>query len=467
MSILSKTRRRSFLKVGLSGLATGAVAPHLWIPTRARAALPVPSDKDNHLVLINLDGGARSVPMFNAASDGRWNPYGVLPSAAEWAVGGVFANTQYTDTTALGMPAVPSITDIAADIAVMATVDHTPGTASGVGGHITARNYIASGFEQGGPGIMSEVMRHHKYYGAEANAFGVFPPVVVGGGDSTTPFAAPSGNSEPLRTNGFREFANQSGNGEEGEAQPGWARAFENGLDHHMRDTRSAHDRSAMSRLALGKDAVEHFRAVFTDPALKVADEPAAQKHGITNQELGAVFGTTDFGRNAALATRFLLEGSTAVLIGDPGAGLGGNWDHHSGETNLYMNLCRTLERVLCGFNYMLKRMDHPAGGSYWDHTVVAIISEFGRDNLQASGYNSAGGSDHVGGPGSRYQAYCVMGGPVGAKGAQLGTTNSGTMELVGNQVYSTTDYLATLLAFLDIDPTEVWPSATPIGDLW
>jgi hypothetical protein len=129
--------------------------------------------------------------------------------------------------------------------------------------------------------------------------------------------------------------------------------------------------------------------------------------------------------------------------------------------------LCQTLERILCGFNYMLKRMDHPAGGSYWDHTIVGIISEFGRDNLMGSGYNSGGGSDHVGSPGSRYQAYCVMGGPVGAKGAKLGATDPSSMEMMGSQVYGTTDYLATLTSFLDIDHTEIWPSATPILDLW
>ena len=467
MSIVNKSKRRTFLKVGLGTVATGAIAPHIWIPRVSKAAMSVPSDKDNHLVLINLDGGARSVPLFNGNVDERNNPFGIHEAGVQWGVGGCFANTQYTDTTALGMAAVPSISEIAGDVAVLAAVDHTPGAPSGVGGHIQARNYIASGYEQGGPGLMSHIMRMHKYYGEQVGEFGVFPPVVIGGGDSTTPFAAPSGNSEPLKTNSFQEFAGQSGNGEDGEAQPGWARAFEAGLDGHMRDAHSAHDRAAMSRLALGKDAVEHFRAVFTDPALKVADAPAATKHDLSNQQLEAIFGTTVFGRNAALTMRFLLEGSTAVLLGDSGESVGGNWDHHSGGTTRLPMLAQTLERVLCGFNYVLKMMPHPAGGTYWDHTIVATISEFGRDNLMANGFNSGGGSDHVGSPGTRNQAYCVMGGPVATGGQMHGQLDPGTLELMGNEVWSTQSYLATWLAFLDIDYSEVFPSATPIDVLW
>lgn len=467
MSIVSKSKRRAFLKAGLGTAAAAAIGPTIWVPRLSKAALNVPSDKDNHLILINLDGGARAVPMFNANVDARQNPFGTHAAAVGWGVGGCFANTQYTDTSALGMAAVPSITEIASDIAVLATVDHTPGAPSGVGGHIQARNFIASGFEQGGPGLMSHVMRMHKYYGAEVAEFGVFPPVVIGGGDSTTPFAAPSGDSEPLKTTSFQEFAGQSGNGEDNEAQPDWARAFEAGLDKHTRDTHSAHDRAVMSRLALGKDAVEHFRSVFTDPALKVADAPTAEKHGLSNQQLAAIFGTSVFGRNAALTMRFLLEGSTAVLLGDSGESVGGNWDHHSaGQTRLPM-LAQQLERVICGFNFALKMMPHPAGGTYWDHTVVATVSEFGRDNLMANGFNSGGGSDHVGTPGTRNQAYMVMGGPVTGGGEIYGQTDPSTLELIGNDVWSTQNYLATWLSFLDIDYGEVFPSATPIDVLW
>jgi uncharacterized protein (DUF1501 family) len=467
MAINHTTKRRNFLKLGL-GAGAAVAAPWVWVPRRANAAFDW-ADKDNHLVVLNLDGGARSVPMFNAGTSGRYNPYGQHASGSQWSVGGVFRNAQSQDTVNAGLTGpVPSITEIANEICVCVTMDHTPGAAGGEGNHNVARNYIAAGEQGGGPGVFSHIMKMHKYYGAEVADFGVFPPVVIGGGDATTPFAAPAGDAEPLKTTSFEEFAAQAGDGSEGEQQPEWARSFEGGLDKAMKLRHSARDRSSMSRLALGKDAVEHFRDVFTDPALKITAAPTAEKNGFTNAQLQAAFGANDpelgstFGRNAALATRFLFEGSTAVLIGDNG------WDTHSGEMGPYTMSAQTLERILCGFNYLLKRMPHPSGGgaTYWDKTIVVMISEFGRDNLMGNGYNSGGGSDHVGTPGSRFQAYAMMGGPI-AGGTQLGQTDPETMDLVGTDVYSTRDYLATWLAFLDIDYETVFPGATPISAMF
>lgn len=458
-----KANRRNFLKAGLGGTAAAAAvgAPYFFVPNRARANFQY-GDKDNHLIILNLDGGARTVPMFNAGMSGRYNPYGEHASAAAWSVGGVFANAAIPFDVASGLTGqLPSITDIASDICVSVTMDHTPDSASGEGSHTVARNWIASGYDAGGPGIMSQIMRLHTYYGSEVAEFGSFPPVVIGGGDATTPFARPAGDSEPLKTTSFSEFASQSGDGAEGEQQPDWARAFEAGLDNHMRNTHSASDRTTMSRLALGKDAVEHFRNVFTDPALKVAAEPTAEKHGYTNAQLAAIFGTSTFGRNAALASRFLFEGSTAMVIGDNG------WDTHSNEMNAFTTSAQTLERVLCGFNYLLKNQPHPAGGTYWDRTIICTISEFGRDNLMGSGYNSGGGSDHTGTPAMRNQAWFMMGGAA-AGGTQLGATNPDDVSVVpGASVYSTQNYLATWLAWLDIDYAEVFPGAAPIEDFF
>lgn len=466
MSKSNATKRRTFLKMGLGGAAASVAAPYLWIPRISKAAMAVPSDRDNHLLLINLDGGARTAPLFNADLDGRWNPYGVTASNTEFGLGGVFANAPYQDTVGLGMSAVPSISEIAAEMAVLATVDHVPGAASGEGGHIPARNWIASGYGEGGPGIMSHIYALHKNYTQGSSGL-VFPPVVIGGGGSTPPFAAPRGTIEPIRTDSFAEFAQQSGTGDEAEGQPDWARAFEGGLDEHTLLSRSAKDRERIARLAGGKENVEAFRAVFTDPALKVADAPDAVRGGISNAQLQAIFGTTIFGRNAALATRFLLERSVAVLLADAGEDTGPNWDTHSGEINVYMNQAQVLERVLCGLNYVLKMAAHPAGGTFWDRTVVAIITEFGRDNVMDGGYNSGGGSDHVGGPGMRNQAYFLMGGPVGQKGAMFGSTDPVSMERMDDVVFSTQQYLATFLAFLDIDYSTVYPSAMPIDVVW
>lgn len=458
MSVISKTKRRSFLKLGVGGIATGAVAPFVWVPKISKAALEIPSDKSNQLCVINLDGGARSAPMFNGNLDGMWNPYGVLGTPVEWGVGAVFTDTPYQETVALGMPEVPSIGTVANEMAVIATMDHTPGAAAGVGNHNTARNWISSGHEMGGAGIFSEIYRLQKRYTLGSEGL-VFPPVVIGGGDATRPFANPSGTIEPVTTDSYLEFASQSG--DNGGAQPDWARAMEGGLDGHFAGSRSARDFERITRLANGKENVEAFRDVFTSPVLKVAAEPTAMSHSLTNQQLEAIFGATDFGRDAALATRFLGQGSVATLISRNG------WDTHSNAMPVYEMMANEVARVICGFSYALKLMPHPEGGTIWDHTVICCISEFARDNVMGSGYNSGGGSDHVGGPGSRYQAYFMMGGPITQGGRKFGTTNPSSMEREddGTPLYGTQDYLASLLAYLDIDYTQVFPSATCFSD--
>ena len=457
MSIVKRINRRRFLGLGLGGIATGAVAPHLWIPRVSKAGFGIPADRHNHLIVINLDGGGRSVPMFNANVDGRWNPYGTQSGApgTEWSIGGVFDASAYTETLALGMPEVPPITAISDEIAVLATVDHTPGAANGVGDHAAARTIIASGFAGGGPGIISQIYAHHKNY-TQGSAGLVFPPVVIGTGGATTPFGTPAGTITPVMVPSFSEFADQSGL--DGGSQPTWARAFEAGLDGYAAASRSNRDRERIERLSNGKQNVEAFKAVFTDPALKIATEPNGTRSGLSNAQLQAIFGTSTLGRNAALAARFVSYGSAAVLIGDNG------WDTHSSEMSAYQTSANGVARALCGLNYTLKLMPHPQGGTYWDRTMVCIISEFGRDNLMTNGFNSGGGSDHTGGPGSRYQAYALMGGLVTKGGRLFGVTDPSTMQPLGGEpVFGTQAYEAMWLRLLDIDSEQIFPGTAPV----
>jgi hypothetical protein len=454
---ITNSKRRGFLKLGLGGIVTGAVAPHLWLPRIGRAHLELPSSRHNHLVVINLDGGARSVPMFNGDVDGRWNPYGTQPGSVgtEWGVGAVWDNTPYTDTVALGMPEVPALTSITHEIAVIGTIDHTPGAASGVGDHVTARAWIGSGRAEGGAGVISHIYAGHKNY-TEGGTGLVFPPVVIGTGEATTPFGAPAGSITPVMVPSFSELAQQGGDA--GGSQPAWARALEAGLDGHSIASRSNRHKQLIRRLSTGKENVEAFKGVFLDPALKLEAEPNGERDGLTNAQLGAIFGTTLFGRNAALALRFLSYGSAAVLIGDNG------WDTHSGEMPMYEASTSALARVISGFNYALKRMAHPEGGTYWDHTLICMITEFGRDNTMEGGFNSGGGSDHTGGPASRYQAWFATGGLVGQGGKQFGRTDPMTIEpLSGEPVFSTTSWLATMLRVLDVETEPLFPGVDPV----
>lgn len=460
MSTITKNNRRTFLKLGLGGIATGAIAPWIWTPRISRAGLEIPASRHNHLIVINLDGGARSVPMFNGDLDTRWNPMGTQPGAAgtEWGVGMVFDPAPYTDTQATFGVAMPSLPMISNEVCVLGTLDHTPGAAAGVGDHNVARDIISAGKTGGGPGMMSLIYARHKNY-TEGSAGLVFPPVVIGSGAATTIFGIPEGSITPVMVPSFSEFATQSGDDAGG--QPQWARDFEAGLDGATAAIRSARDRQLIDRMSNGKQNVEAFRNVFLDPALRVSDEPTAG-NDLTNADLGAILGTSLLGRNMALALRFLQYGSAAVLVGDNG------WDTHSAEMGAYSQSANTLARVLAGLNFALKRMNHPEGGTYWERTLVILQSEFGRDNLGSNGYNSGGGSDHTGGPGSRYQAFPYMGGQVAQAGKFFGRTDPNTMEpLAGEPIYGTTAHMAMALAYLDINTEEIWPGIEPVADIF
>ncbi|MBK8720398.1 MAG: DUF1501 domain-containing protein [Deltaproteobacteria bacterium] len=202
-------------------------------------------------------------------------------------------------------------------------------------------------------------------------------------------------------------------------------------------------------------------------PALKVESEPMAAPTCLTNAQLAAILGTSQLGRDTALALRFLGYGSAAVCIGDSGnaAASVGGWDTHSGEMTAYPASANNLARVLCGVNYALKLMPHPEGGTYWDHTIIGCVTEFGRDNVMDNGYNSGGGSDHTGGPGSRYQSYFVTGGLVTKGGSIFGRTDASTMEVMnGEPVFGTTAYYAMMMAVLDIETESFWPGLDPVN---
>jgi hypothetical protein len=82
------------------------------------------------------------------------------------------------------------------------------------------------------------------------------------------------------------------------------------------------------------------------------------------------------------------------------------------------------------------------------------------------NGYNSGGGSDHTGGPGSRYQAYFMMGGLVANGGKIFGRTDPMSMEVMPNEpVFGTTAYYATMMSVLDIDHEPFWPGIVPVSE--
>ena len=82
--------------------------------------------------------------------------------------------------------------------------------------------------------------------------------------------------------------------------------------------------------------------------------------------------------------------------------------------------------------------------------------------------YNSGGGSDHTGGPGSRYQSWFVSGGLVGEPGKHFGHTDAATMDIMnGEPVFGTANYYAMLFALLDIDIEGIWPGIDPVNAIF
>jgi uncharacterized protein (DUF1501 family) len=266
----------------------------------------------------------------------------------------------------------------------------------------------------------------------------------------------PMGSVAPVMIPGFQEFQAQSGNNDD--AQPAWGRALEDALDGAAAGRHSNRDRELLDRIRHGKRNVEAFKSVFTNPILDVAGNLAGSDRGISNAQIRFALGSSRLGQDLALALRFIGLGSAAVLVGNNG------WDTHSNESGAYSESANQLGRALAGLNVLLKLMVHPSGGTYWDRTLVTVTSEFGRDNVTGVGFNSGGGSDHTGGPGSRNQAFPYMGGLVGQGGKMFGRTHPSTMAVEpGEPTFSTVSHMAMMLAFLDIDPEPHFPGIEPL----
>jgi hypothetical protein len=443
---MSLLRRRSFLASAAAGIAGGVIAPTLWLPRRARAGTPG-FGQAKHLLVINLDGGARSQCLFNANVSQQWNPgeiSGIQSGApgTDWGVGGVFPATDY-DGGVLGevIPAVPKISN---QICVLGTVDHTPGEDRGDGNHASAQIRIATGAPDGNRGLLTIVYKDHpKYQGAGVDTN--LPPVVIG--DSARLFGSGTGEfgkHRPIIVGSWRDFRGNSNSSVM--AQPSWSLGLEDAFDARLSASRSASQRVLVDGLRDSKRQAATFRPIFLDPVLDL-DQSAAAAHGMTNEQLVAALGDEDVSRDVALALRFFSFGSPAAAVGYSG------WDFHSDELTEFVPQAQAFARMLAGLVYALKRLQHPEGGTYWDHTLVVCTSEFTRDNTELSGFNSGQGSDHNGGPGCRYQALPFFGGLVGQGGKFFGETDYDTMEpKMGEPVFSSQSLLALCLDVLGID---------------
>ena len=447
-------KRRDFLKTAAGAAAAGVVGPVLWLPRRARAATPA-FGQAKHVLILFAKGGMRSHCLFNAVGNGQHNPFGAQPAQAgtQWALGRACGRKSYATT--LGQ--VPAFADVTSDVAVIPCVDHLPDAPRSDADHRTAVNRMCTGDAEGESGLLARIGLHHPQYAAGFSAQAM-PPVEI----RPTEFGLGAGDyarTRPLALQGAGD--NFAANLPVGR---GWKIAARESLNQRFVSRRAKAYGDRLGLFLLAKERAAIFAELLQDPRLNVVSQPLGADSGVTNQQLLEVLGDhslmdigdgqpqQSWGADVALAVRFLGMGSpVAVVTRD-------FYDLHDDERDWFAPRTEDLVRQLAGLNFLLKRMDHPSGGKFWDHTLVLTVSEFSRNNTaEDTGFNSGNGSDHVDerdAP-SRNQALAFMGGAVTAGGELLGATDDEMRPQ--DRVYSSRSVLATVMDVLGLDPGQHW----------
>ncbi len=453
--------RRTLLKASAASLAGLAVAPTLLLSKRARAATSA-FGAVRHVLVLHAQGGFRSHATFNAVGSFQHNPFGSQAAAdgTQWALGAACGNVGYS--CALG--SVPSFASITNEVAVLACVDHIPGGAAVVD-HVEGHRRMSTGIARGSNGLLSVVGAHHPLY-ADGFRGDILPPVEI----RATDMGLGSGDyaqRRPLTLLGAQAAANNVP-----PVASGWHSEAHRQLDERFFARRSRAYAKRLKNFRTSKQNAGLFAAALQDPLLDVQNAPGATDAGVDNATLLAVLGDHDlssigdpqggqsWGADVALALRTFARGSPIAVV------TRSIYDMHDVERDAYGARTQDLVRQLAGLNFLLKRMAHPDGGTYFDKTLVVTASEFSRNNtFEDSGFNSGNGSDHVpvgDGP-ARNQALAVMGGVVRG-GVMLGRTDDAIDALEGTVASSAV--LATILDVLGINPDGLM-SAAPIAELF
>lgn len=450
-----KTSRRDFLKVAAAsvGAATAAGGPWFWVPRRTWAATTEFHKSAKHTLILYPDGGMRSPSLFNADKITQWNPHvdgngrPTQPGApgTEWDLGAV------ADNTRLAMPSwgeeLPPLPEVSNQVTVLGTVDHEPHKEQSDANHQSAKLRMTTGYPDGTTGFLAQISKHHEMYQGDAR-FTAFPPVAIGGGARI--FGLAGGADFKYRSlffNGPEDF-DRGGPRSFHIPTPDWARGFAARQDERYTARVSPADLQRVGLYLDSKKNMGRFREILNAPMLNILRDGDVDPTLGTNAQLREAFGVAAWGPRVALAIRMFQLGSPAVAVAV------GGYDTHSNEMVDFPPLARDLGRQLAALRYVLPRLDHPDGGTFWDHTVVTVVSEFARDNVEkTTGYNSAQGSDHRGLNGSRFQAVPFMGGPIDG-GKFYGATDRETMA-AKDEVFASQGVLAMLADAVGVDPGE------------
>lgn len=458
------TDRRTFLK----GLGVAAASLGLPIVLKSNDAIASTSAYNSvkHLLYIRLAGGFRFTTAFNADVHAEFNPFGLADTTAdgtEWGVSKLLERAPYLDgdngqaLRDLGMKPVNEISD---QMAVMPCVDHEPFAGRADGNHGTGLERFQKGYVGTGNSFFTMINYGLRQRYADARESGeiVLPAFSLDDSGMAVGTGKYAGYRPPvLRGDGFDSFGFDAAS-----SLPDWARDMSQKADERFRDRVHDTDRTPIEAYMQTREATKKYSDVFNSEALKIRNGSDEKIDGISNRELAAIFGDGRAGRRVRLALRLFHFGSAAVYMNQ------GGYDYHSGEQNALPRTLEDLNRLISGLPVALKMMQHPAGGTYWDHTLVVMGSEFGR-TARGNKFNSARGSDHGGDLATRWMSMPVMGGLVdnaGNGGRRFGETRNRDLKATG-QVYSYRSVLKTLMDVLGCDHQEFFPADEPFEDLF
>lgn len=457
--------RRDALKLSL-GVAGAVSFPAIWVPKPAFAQSCEARGAVKHLIYMRLAGGFRFTAGFNGDVAEEFNPFGLAASTAagtEWGASRLLAEAPWlvgeegAERAALGLRPVTELSD---QIAVLATVDHEPGARNADGNHGSGLERYLTGYAGGQNSLFTRLHYGLRQQISQAEAQGGFqmPPFVLG--------ASGMGRGSGALA-GFRPAVVQ------GDSFDGFALAGADSLPPWAGRMAVAHDAAFQARLPPGatgpieayraaRESTKQFAEVFSSDLLRTRVRSEERVDGVTNSELATFLGDSRAARQLRLALRLFHFGCPAVYLDQ------GGYDMHSGEDERLGARMGELNRLISGCSLALKTMTHPHGGTYWDHTLLVIGSEFGRTGRGAR-FNSAGGSDHGGDFATRWMSMPVMGGLVsrlGIGGRQFGSTARQDLAPSG-PVYSYRSVFKTLMDLLCADHSDVFPEERVLAEVF
>lgn len=465
MSKKNAHSRRTFLRAATGAAAAASVAPWVWIPRRAYAAASPAFGAAEHVLVLYAGGGLRSAPLFHADAAFRHNPFGAatgVAAGAQWAPGKILGEQAIPISSFPGVTEIPPVAAIANDIAILAGVDHDPSSAMPATDHGTGDALVTQGTLNADRGLLSIV---HREYPGYVNGTTVLPPFDIGLSNfarGVNDFAG----YRPISLASADDFTGKSLTGGQEERAP-WTRELRRRRDLAFIGHRAPHVQPYLTAAMDAKINSRAYAAALHHPGIDLKGAPDTLLGGATNAQLldvlggGPFQGQSQWGLETAFALRLFQLGVPCATV------LRYLYDDHSDEKTQLPIDAADLGRQIAGLHFLLHRLTDANGVPLWNKTVVFVVSEFSRDDVDESGFNSAMGSDHQGTTASRNQIWPVFGGPVTAAGRRIGNLDPATLATVGAPATTVRSVLSTMLDLLGIDSQNHFPGHAPIQALF